>query len=143
MNSINIDLTHLYNCGVMLTCGLCKYDHVTQHKAWLGWLPVDCFVKYHSLLTLFNHYIGEGVARNPAIWIGCTHIQMPSSSCYNTFCVKKSFGQKHFHHQTSTWRNSLPFHLFQYIAAFQGGLFIHLLREIVTWLLLTWFFSLI
>ena len=51
----NSRLTRLYNGGIQLSCGLHKYDHVTQHKARLGWLPVDSFVKYRSL---FDYYTG-------------------------------------------------------------------------------------
>ena len=29
-------LTRLQNCGIRLTCGLRKYDHVSQHRAHLG-----------------------------------------------------------------------------------------------------------
>ena len=131
-------LIHLHNHGVRLTCGLRKYDHMSQHRAWLGWLPVDSFVKYRSLLTLFyDYYIGEGVALNPAIQFGRTH-------CYETRCpphhvnafrFKKSFGQRQFRCRASTWWNSLPFHLFQGVAAFRAGLFTHLLQETVTWLI--------
>ena len=47
-------LSHLHNCGIRLTCGLRKYNHVSQHRVRLGWLPVDSFVKYRSLITLFR-----------------------------------------------------------------------------------------
>ena len=70
-------LSRLHNRGIRLTCGLCglhKYDHVSQHRARLGWLPVDSFVKYHSLITLFrDYYIGGSVSLNPAFQFGCTH----------------------------------------------------------------------
>ena len=45
-------LARLHNHGIRLTCGFCGYDHVSQYRAQLGWLPVDSFIKYHSLLTL-------------------------------------------------------------------------------------------
>ena len=46
-------LARLHNRGVRLTCGLRKYDHVLQHRARLGWLPVESFVKYIAPLL---HY---------------------------------------------------------------------------------------
>ena len=100
----------------------------------MGWLPIDSFVKYHSLLTLFDYDTGGGVALNPAIQFGRTHLHETRCPPHhiNTFRFKKSFGQKHFRHQTSIWWNSLPFYLFQDIAAFRGGLFTHLLQETMT-----------
>jgi len=50
-------LRWLHNRSVRLTCDLCKYDHVSKR---LGWLPVDSFVRYHSLLTLFRDYYTAG-----------------------------------------------------------------------------------
>ena len=51
-------LIHLHNCGIRLACGLCKYGHVSQHRARL---PVESFVKYCSLIILFqDYYVGRG-----------------------------------------------------------------------------------
>ena len=46
-------LTRSHNHGIHWTCDLCKYDHVSQHRAHLGLLPVESFVKYRSLIILF------------------------------------------------------------------------------------------
>jgi len=45
-----------------LACGLQKYDHVSQYQARLGWLPIDQFVEYKSVLAMFyQHYLGSGI----------------------------------------------------------------------------------
>ena len=60
-------LIRLHNCGIRLTCGLRKYDHVSQHGTHLGWLSVESLVKYCSLITLFqDYYVGRGVLLDPA-----------------------------------------------------------------------------
>ena len=106
-----------------------------QHRTRLRWLPIDSFVKYRSLLTLFHdYYIGEGVILTPAIQFGRNHlyeIRHPPHHV-NSFRFKNLFGQKHFQCQTYAWWNSLPLHLFQDVAAFCAGLFTHLLQETVT-----------
>ena len=59
-------LIRLHNHGIHLTCGLHKYDHVSQHRAHLEWLPVESFVRYRSLITLFqDYYVGRGVS----VWL--------------------------------------------------------------------------
>ena len=59
-------LRRLHNRSVRLTCDLHKYDHVSNHRERLGWLPVDSFVRYHSLLTLFqDYYTTRSVPFNP------------------------------------------------------------------------------
>ena len=97
-------LSCLHNRGIRLTCGLRKYDHMSQHRTRLGWLPVNSFVKYHSLITLFrDHYIGGSVSLNPAFQFGRTHsygtrCRSCTSYYYISFhLVKKIFGIKHLH----------------------------------------------
>ena len=127
-------LIRLHNHGVRLTCGLRKYDHVSQHRACLGWLPVESFVRYRSLITLFrDYYVDRGVSLDSAFQFGRTH-------SYGTRCpphyiitsrLEKSFSQKHFRYKASTWWNSLPSSLFQDFNMFRGGLFTYLLLETV------------
>ena len=127
-------LARLHNRGVRLTCGLRKYDHVSQHRTRLGWLPVESFVKYRSLITLFrDYYVGRGVSLNPALQFGRTHSYGTRCPAHHitTSRLKKSFSQKHFRHNVSTWWNSLPSSLFQNIEMFHHGLFTHLFQETI------------
>jgi len=73
-------LRWLHNCSaVRLTCDLHKYDHVSNHRECLGWLPVDSFVRYRSLLTLFqDYYTSRSVPFNPAFEFGGTHFNNSS-----------------------------------------------------------------
>ena len=41
-------LTHLYNCGIQLTCGLCKYDRVSQHAV------IHCIFVVVQYLAMYN-----------------------------------------------------------------------------------------
>ena len=127
-------LTRLHNHGIRLTCGLRKYDHVSQYRAQLGWLPVDSFIKYRSLLSLFrDYYTGRGVPLNPEFEFGRTHSYATRCPvhCINTLRFKKSFSQRHFRHGTSIWWNSLPLKLFQNLNKFRRCLFTHLFQGIV------------
>ena len=127
-------LTRLHNRGICLTCGLRKYDHLSQHRARLGWLPVESFVKYCSLITLFrDYYVGRGVLLNPAFQFGCTHFYETRCPTHyiTTSHLKRSFNQKHFWYKASTWWNSLLSSLFQDINMFRGSFFTYLLQETV------------
>ena len=87
-----------------------KYDHISQHRARLGWLPVESFVKYRSLIALFrDYYVGRGVSLNPALQFGRTHSYGTRCPAHHitTSRLKKSFSQKHFRHKVLTWWNSL------------------------------------
>ena len=54
------------NRALCMTCGLRKYDHVSQYRANLGWLPMSEFVQYQTILTMFGqHYLGEGILLQP------------------------------------------------------------------------------
>ena len=69
-----------------------------------------------------------------------TALQFGRTHSYETRCpaqhittsrLKKSFSQKHFRHEVSTWWNSLPSSLFQNIDMFRHGLFTHLFQETI------------
>ena len=67
-------LQRMQNRAVHMTCGLRKYDHVSQDRANLGWLPMSEFVKYRTILTMFGqHYLGEGILLQPPIDFGRKH----------------------------------------------------------------------
>ena len=46
----------LYNRTVRITCGLWKYDHVSDSRRTLGWLSLDSLVKHHVLGVMYRHY---------------------------------------------------------------------------------------
>ena len=49
-------LQRMQNRAVRMTR---KYDHVSQYRANLGWLPMSEFVQYRTILTM---YLGEGIS---------------------------------------------------------------------------------
>ena len=105
-----------------------------EYRAQLGWLPVDSFIEYRSLLSLFqDYYTGRGVPLNPEFEFGRTHSYATRCPVHriSTLRFKKSFSQRHFRHSTSTWWNSLPLKLFQNLNMFRRCLFTHLLQGIV------------
>ena len=61
----------LQNRTIHLVCELQYYDHVSQCWARLGWLLIDQFVQYRSVLAMFyQHYLGDGILFNPSIEFG-------------------------------------------------------------------------
>ena len=49
-------ITRLHNCGVRMTSGLCKYDHVSHYRFVIGWLPVSSVIPHHSLVAMYMQY---------------------------------------------------------------------------------------
>ena len=53
-------LQHMQNRAVRITCEIWKYEHVSQYRANLEWLPVPEFVQYRTNLMMFGqHYLGD------------------------------------------------------------------------------------
>ena len=108
-------LDHLQNRAVRLTCGLRRYDHVSRCKVGLGWLPMSQFIQYRSVLAMLGqHYLGEGVSFSPPIKFGRKHSYRTRCPPWfvDIFRYSKTFSQRFFRHQATTWWNSLPSSLF-------------------------------
>ena len=58
--SLNVSLLHciirLHNCGIRITSGLCKYDHVSHYRFALGWLPVGSVIQHHLLVAMYKQF---------------------------------------------------------------------------------------
>ena len=112
----------MQNRAVCMTCGLRKYDHVSQYRANLGWLPMSEFVKYRIILIMFGqHYLGEGILLQPLIDFGRKHSYRTRCSPWfaDIFRFKKNFSQCFFR---TVWWNLLQPNLFDDIANFHDGL---------------------
>jgi len=59
---VSFGLQRMQNRAVCTTCGLQKYDHVSQHRANIGWFPVSECVQYR---IISQHYLGEGILPVP------------------------------------------------------------------------------
>jgi len=124
-------LRQLHNCSVRLTCDLHKYDHVSNHRERLGWLPVDSFVRYRFLLTLFqDYYTNRSIPFNPAFEFGHTHYYETRCPLHHILTIhpRMAFCQRHFRHKMLSLWNCLPANLFQDISEFHGSLFAYLFQ---------------
>ena len=75
-------ISRLQNRAVRMTCNLHKYDHISHHRGNLRWLSVSSFIRYRSMLTMFDkYYLEKGVALEPPILFG---VQLS----YRTRCPK-------------------------------------------------------
>jgi len=111
---------------IIASCDLRKYDHVSNHRERLGWLPVDLFVRYCSLLTLFwDYYTSRRIPFNTAFEFGRTHYYETRCPLHHmsTIRPRTAFCQRNFWHKVSSWWNCLPENLFQDISEFHGSLF--------------------
>ena len=98
-------ISRLQNRAVHITCNLCKYDHISHHRSNLKWLPVSSFIRYRSLLTMFdNYYLKKGVALAPPISFGVQHTYR--TRCPQHFAViphcRLSFTKRFFGVRLST-----------------------------------------
>ena len=98
-----------------MTCNLRKYDHISHHRGNLRWLSISSFIRYRSMLTMFDkYYLEKGVALEPPILFGAQH-------SYRTRCPKYfaaiprcrlSFTKRFFRCQAIHWWNALPSEFF-------------------------------
>ena len=73
--SLNTDLVsrlcHLYNRAIRVTCGLKKFDHVSDCRLALGWLPLNFFIQHRALNVMYKYYADDQyVSLDPAIIFG-------------------------------------------------------------------------
>ena len=52
-------ISRLQNRAVRMTCNLRKYDHISHHRGNLQWLSISSFIRYRSMLTMFDKYYLE------------------------------------------------------------------------------------
>ena len=74
-----VRLNSLHNRALRITCGLRKYDHISDHRRNLGWLLVSSLIQHHTLCAMMDQYTGRGIQLNPLLQFGRLHI-------YNTRC---------------------------------------------------------
>jgi len=126
-------LYRLYNRAIRITCGLRKYDHVSDSRHSLGWLSLDSLVQHCALSVMYHHNVDQDcVVLNPPLQFGTSHLydtQTPSYFCYVSRC-KTGFGQQLFRTKVTGWWNSLPSSLFDVprLSDFSCSLHAHLLN---------------
>ena len=105
-------LQRLQNRAIRVTKCLGKYDHVTQHRQQLNWLPISHQIKLKSICAMYrycHHALHPCLIFDPPVVFLAHH-------CYNTRC-KESFvnlltcrfttTKKYFRLSASSWWNSL------------------------------------
>ena len=76
-------ISRLQNRAVRMTCNLRKYDHISHHRGNLRWLSISSFIRYRSMLTMFDkYYLEKGVALEPPIlfFLYSIHIELDVQS---------------------------------------------------------------
>ena len=107
-------LTHLqpqHNWAVRIVKNLRKFDHVSAHRAALGWLPVDTLIRYHALCTMHQLYSRTLNLLDPPILFGPQHTY--STRCPPTFAniERRRLSWTHadlFRYQGAKWWNDFP-----------------------------------
>ena len=123
-------ISRLQNRAVRMTCNLHKYDRISHHRDNLRWLSISSFIRYRSMLTMFdNYYLEKGVALEPPILFGVQHsyrTRRPKYFAAISRC-RLSFTKRFFRCQAIHWWNALPSAFFHDITIFSSNLFRHLL----------------
>jgi len=109
--------------AVHLTCGLQKYDHVSQYKANLRWLLVSEFMQYWLHYSYHVQSWWE-ICLQPTINFGCKHSYKTRRhhDLQKFFPLINTRAKKIF---DTRW-NSLPSNLFKDIRVFHNSLLKHL-----------------
>ena len=126
-------ILRLQNRAVHMTCNLRKYDRISHHRGNLRWLSISSFIRYRSMLTMFdNYYLEKGAALESPILFGVQHsYRTIPARCPKYFaaipCCRLSFTKRFFRCQAIHWWNALPLAFFHDITTFSSNLFRHLL----------------
>ena len=64
----------MQNRAVCLVFSLKKYDHVSDHYKRLHWLPLDQFIKFRSVCSMYKQFHqGHSIPLEPPIQFGQSH----------------------------------------------------------------------
>ena len=69
-----VRLNRLHNRALRITFGLQKFDHISNHRRNIGWLPVSSLIQHHTLCAMMDQYTGRGIPLNPLLQFGRLHI---------------------------------------------------------------------
>ena len=64
----------LHNQALRITCGLQKYDNISDHRQNIGWLMVSSLIQHRTLCAMMDQYTGRGIQLNPLLQFGRLHI---------------------------------------------------------------------
>ena len=113
--SLNVQLSsrlkRMQNRAVRLVFSLKKYDHVSDHYKRLHWLPLDQFIKFRSVCSMYKQFHqGHSIPLEPPIQFGQSHSHHTRTSSSFTGIVRFNlkFSQRFFRYRVTQWWNSLP-----------------------------------
>ena len=128
-------ITHLHNCGVRMTSGLHKYDHVSHYKFVIVWLPVSSVNLHCSLIAMYEQYRCNHCLLNLQNKFGqhSSYHTRISASFANIFRYNLTFSKKFFWSKATNWWNNLPITLISSSDT-------KFSRKLYNYLLYTWLF---
>ena len=113
--SLNVQLSsrlkRMQNMAVRLVFSLKKYDHVSDHYKRLHWLPLDQFIKFRFVCSMYKQFHqGHSIPLEPPIQFGQSHSHhtRTSSSFAGIVRFNLKFSQRFFRYRVTQWWNSLP-----------------------------------
>ena len=108
-------LCRFHNQAVRVTCGLRRYDHVSDCRLGHQWLPLNLLIQHRALNILYRYYTGDyHVSLDLPMVFGHQH-------CYSTWAPPHfanivrchlSFTKKFFCSSVTSWWNNLPSFIF-------------------------------
>ena len=96
---------------VRLAFSLKRYDHVSDYYKQLNWLPLDQFIKFRSICSMYKQFHQRCcIPLEPPIQFGQSHSHYTrtSSSFARIVRYELNFSQKLFRYRVTQWWNSLP-----------------------------------
>ena len=104
-------LKRMQNRAVRLAFSLKKYDHVSDYYKRLHWLPLDQFIKFRSVCSMYKQFHQRRcIPLEPPIQFGQSHSHYTrtSSSFARIVRYNLNFSQRFFRYRVTQWWNSLP-----------------------------------
>ena len=124
-----VRLNHLHNRALCITCGLRKFDHISNHRWNIGWLLVSSLIQHRTLCAMMDQYTGRGIPLNFLLQFGRLHIHNTRRPAhFVSVCqCRLALTTRHFRRKATTWWNLLPHDLFESIPSFRSRLYDYLL----------------
>ena len=120
-----VRLNHLHNRALRITCGLRKYNHISDHRRDIGWLSVFLLIQHRTLCPMMDQYTGGGIQFNLPLQFRRLHIyntRHPAHFAFTHRC-RLALTSCHFRHKATKWWNLLPYTLFESIPSFRSRLY--------------------
>ena len=101
----------MQNRAVRFAFSLKRHDHVFDYYRRLHWLPLDQFIKFHSMCSMYKQFNQNCcIPLEPPIQFGKSHSHYTRtfSSFARIVRYKLNFSQRYFCYRAAQWWNFLP-----------------------------------